>query len=62
MNTNYSVNLSVFVKETRLWVMVFHATFNNISAISWQSVSLVEKTEIPGENHQRAAKETKHAC
>ena len=25
--------------------MVFHATFNNISDISWQSVLLVEKTE-----------------
>jgi hypothetical protein len=25
-------------------VMVFNATFNNISAISWQSVLLVEKT------------------
>jgi hypothetical protein len=31
--------------------MVFKATFNNISAISWQSVLLVEETEVPGENH-----------
>ena len=30
--------------------MVFHATFNNISIISWQSVLLVEKTGVPGEN------------
>jgi hypothetical protein len=29
-------------------VMVFNATFNNISVISWQSVLLVEGT---GENH-----------
>jgi hypothetical protein len=29
-------------------VMVFNATFNNISIISWQSVLLVEDT---GENH-----------
>ena len=29
--------------------MVFNATFNNISVISWQSVLLVEKT---GENHR----------
>jgi len=37
-------------------VMVFNATFNNISVISWRSVFiLVEKTEIPGENHQPAA-------
>ena len=32
-------------------VMVFNATFNNISAISWQSVLLVEETGVPGENH-----------
>ena len=31
------------------WCMVFNATFNNISAISWQSVLLVEET---GENQQ----------
>jgi hypothetical protein len=29
-------------------VMVFNATFNNISVISWQSVLLVEETVIPG--------------
>jgi len=34
--------------------MVFHATFNNISLISWQSVLLVEETRVPGENHRRA--------
>jgi hypothetical protein len=28
--------------------MVFNATFNNISAISWQSVLLVEETGVPG--------------
>jgi hypothetical protein len=27
--------------------MVFNATFNNISAISWRSVLLVEKTGAP---------------
>ena len=32
--------------------MVFNATFNNISVISWQSVLFVEKTGVPGENHQ----------
>jgi hypothetical protein len=31
--------------------MVLNATFNNISVISWQSVSLVEETGISGENH-----------
>ena len=28
--------------------MVLNATFNNILAISWQSVLLVEETEYPG--------------
>jgi len=32
--------------------MVFNATFNNISIISWRSVLLVEET---GENHRPAA-------
>jgi hypothetical protein len=30
--------------------MVFNATFNNISAISWQSVLLVTETGGTGEN------------
>jgi hypothetical protein len=30
-------------------VMVFNATFYNISAISWWSVLLVEQTKVPGE-------------
>jgi len=32
-------------------VMVFNATFNTISVISWRSALLVAKTEVPGENH-----------
>jgi hypothetical protein len=32
-------------------LMVFNATFNNISVISWWSVLLVEETAGPGENH-----------
>jgi hypothetical protein len=31
--------------------MVFNATFNNISAITWQSVSLVEVIGVPEENY-----------
>jgi hypothetical protein len=31
-------------------VMVFNTTFNNMSVISCQSVLLVEKTGVPGEN------------
>ena len=30
--------------------MVFNPTFNNITAISWQSVLLVEKTGVHREN------------
>ena len=33
-----------------LGFMVFNATFNNISVISWGSVLLMEKTGVPGEN------------
>jgi hypothetical protein len=36
-------------------VMVLNAIFNNISAISWWSVLLVEETGVPGENHRPAA-------
>ena len=32
------------------WFMVFNATFNNISVISWRSVLLVEETGVHGEN------------
>ena len=31
----------------RLRFMVFNATFNNITVISWWSVLLVEETEVP---------------
>jgi hypothetical protein len=36
-------------------VMVFHATLNNISFISWQSVVLVEGIGVPGETHRPVA-------
>jgi len=35
--------------------MVFNATFNNISAILWRSVSLGEETGLPKENHRPVA-------
>jgi hypothetical protein len=38
-----------------VWFMVFKATFNNISVISWQSVLLMEKTRVPRENHEHVA-------
>ena len=36
-------------------VMVFNATFNNISGISWRSILFVEEIGVPGENHRPAA-------
>ena len=36
-------------------VMMFNATFNNISVISWRSVLLVEETRVPEENYRPAA-------
>jgi hypothetical protein len=39
----YKMNMRVRVR-----VMVFNATFSNISIISWRSVLLVEKTWVPG--------------
>ena len=35
--------------------MVFNATLNNISVISWRSILLVDETGILGENHRPAA-------
>ena len=35
--------------------MVLNATFNNISAISWRPVLVVEEAGVPGENHRPAA-------
>ena len=43
------------ITENSVWIMVFNSTFNNISAISWQSVYLVEGTRVPGENHRPVA-------
>ena len=49
--------MPILIFEVRVcWFMVFNATFNNISAISWRSVLLVEETEVPGENHPPVAR------
>ena len=45
---------SVIITGVR--VMVFNATFNNISVISWLSVLLVEETGVPRENHRPAVR------
>jgi hypothetical protein len=48
---------SLFDRFILKWVrvMVFNATFNNISVISWQSVLLLEETRVPEENQWPAA-------
>ena len=38
-----------------LGFMVFNATFNNISVISWRSVLLVEEAGVSGENYRPSA-------
>ena len=35
--------------------MVFNATFNNISVISWCSILLLKEPGVPGEIHRSAA-------
>jgi hypothetical protein len=47
-------SVSIFNIGLVLVFMVFNATFNNISVISWRSVLLVEETGVPGENHRPA--------
>ena len=52
------LNLSYLTFQSFDWLvglMVFNATFNNFSVISWRSVLLVEETRVPGENHRPVA-------
>jgi hypothetical protein len=44
----------IFFYWVRVMGMVFNATFNNITVISWRSVLLVEETGVPRENHRSA--------
>jgi hypothetical protein len=39
-------------EKSLVWFIMFNATFNNISVISWRSVLLVDKTGVARENHQ----------
>jgi hypothetical protein len=43
------------MKRVIVRAMMFNATFNNISVISWLSVLLVEETGVSGENLRPAA-------
>ena len=44
-------NTQTYTNKKGSKIMVFNATFNNISVISWRSLLLVEETEAPGKNH-----------
>jgi hypothetical protein len=50
---NICFNVTIRIIDWFGWFgfMVFNATFNNISVISWLSVLLVEEIGGPGENH-----------
>jgi hypothetical protein len=41
--------------QLRVRAMVFNATFNNISVISWRAILWLEETSVPRENHRPAA-------
>jgi hypothetical protein len=43
------------ILDVLLWFIMFNATFQNISAISWWSVLLVDETAVPGENRRPVA-------
>ena len=52
---NISVHRSESVSSRQIsssCLMVFNATFSNISAILWRPVLVVEEAGVPGENHR----------
>jgi hypothetical protein len=57
-NIFYFIMEIMFTHFVKIWlevrVVVFNATLNNISVISWRSVLLVEEIGVPGENHRHA--------
>ena len=49
------VYISIHFCRVKVSVMVFNATFNNISVNMWRSVLFVEETGVPGENDRPVA-------
>ena len=43
------------MRVIRVRIILFNATFNNISVISWRSVLLMDETKAPRETHSSAA-------
>jgi hypothetical protein len=50
MNPQYQIT-DLTLPFVVVWLMVFNTTFNNISAISWRSVLLVQVTDKLGDRH-----------
>ena len=55
----HHIQFSLYLRVT---VRMLNTTFNNISAISWRLISLVEETWVPGENHRPAASHWQTLC
>jgi hypothetical protein len=51
LSSDDSIKIKFAVSTVLGWFVVFNATFNNISVISWRSVLLMEETRGPGEKH-----------
>ena len=54
VNVKYEITVLICIIRVRVRVMVFNATFNNISAISWWSILSLKETGVPVENHKPA--------
>ena len=50
----YTLN-SKIQERTRFDRVLFTATFNNISVLSWRSVLLMDEAGVLGENHRHVA-------
>ena len=49
------IDFASTILRVSVMVIVFNATFNNISVITWRSALLVEETGGPGQNHHTVA-------
>jgi hypothetical protein len=57
----YNINNFTMTMRDRVRVLMFNATFNNISIISWRSVLLVGETGVPRE-HYRSVNDKLYRC
>ena len=52
---NERKSVSQYFDDFRISIVVFDATFNNISIVSWQSLLLVVETGVSEQNHRPVA-------